>query len=206
MTRLVLIAATVAACANDGGAAPAKDTTKPVAKDRNTDMDPIRVEWQLARDDAKHQLTVTYKVTNTGKDAVVLLDRLVAPSSKGLEPAFDRAVVQSIDADTVAFVRGYVAPTHPIGGVYPPGARALEPGKSLDDKIVVPLPIAGWHNFATAPQLQGRPKQAVLQIGYLVGHDKWGEVPLTDGSKLRVPNPPYVAAQKLAKSDPKPLP
>ncbi len=168
-------------------------------------MHPIKLDWTLTRQG--NTLQLTYTVENTSAKPVVLLDRLYHPMSKGNEPAFDRVIVRNSDTPgVVSFVRGYVAPDHPIGGVFQPIARKLEPKEKVTDSATIPLPLEAWHNFARPTPLTGTPTEAVLEIGYLVDHAKWVKIKLTDGSEYTGPGHPFVNDQKLIRSDRKPIP
>ncbi len=169
-------------------------------------MHPITLEWNLSQ--TGDQLQLSYTVSNTSTSVVYLLDQLVVPSSKGLEPGFDRVIVRNADTPgVVSFARGFVRPDQPMGGgVYVPAARRLDPGKQLEGKAVVSLPLAAWHNFAPASPLIGSPTSAVLDIGYLPGHDKWTELKLSDGTTAKAPGHPFVATQKFIRAAQRKLP
>lgn len=170
-------------------------------------MHPITLDWSLER--KGNALRVTYSIKNTSTQDVVLLDRLYMPTAKGKEPAFDRAIVRGGDtADDVLFVRGYVppAPGRSAGGIEPPLARKLAPNATITGEASVPLPVTAWHNYLRTESLKGTPKQAALEVGYLVDHKTWVEITLTDGSKHQAPGHPFVAEQKLIRGAAKPLP
>lgn len=170
-------------------------------------MHPLTLDWKLER--KGNALQLSYTIQNTSEKPVVVLDRLYHPTSKGKEPAFDRVIVRDGDTpDVVSFVRGYVPPPPGIGigGVFPPIARKLEPKEKATGEATIPLPLTAWHNFASPTPLHGTPRQAVLEIGYLVDHGKWVQVILTDGSNLTGPGDPFVNDQKLIRGQPQPIP
>jgi hypothetical protein len=170
---------------------------------------PLTLDWQLTRSGDRLQLS--YSVHNDSDKALYLLDRLVVPSSKGLEAAFDRVIVRDGDAaGVVSFVRGYAPPFADkrggIGGIQQPAAQKLEAGQTITGTATVPLPLTAWHNFGPAQPLTGAPTQAYLEIGYLLDHDKWASLELVDGTKLSGPANPFVADQRMVRSDTRPIP
>lgn len=199
-----LLLGVLGACDGTATSAPKREPTKERVM---SPSEPVVVTWHLRRDEAHHELVLDYEITNRGTTPIVLIDQLYATSSKGATPLFERAVVVSASADTVRFVRGFVKPEQPVEMQAPPIARTLDPGAAITGVVHVPWPLVAWHNFDDSPRaLTGTPKQAVLEIGYLVGHDKWGKVLMVDGTKQRVPNPPYITEQRFARGAPIALP
>ncbi|MGE0403155.1 MAG: hypothetical protein AB7T06_40990 [Kofleriaceae bacterium] len=224
MNRLVVVSllAIVAAC-NSAPAAPGDGKDKPASKNpsavppkvapppkTNTKpaMHPIQVSWKLERQN--NALELTYTVENTSDKPVVLLDRLYQTTAKGNLPLFDRAIVRDDTSEkTVSLVRGFVPapPSVGIGNPTPPVARTLAPKEKVSDRATIPLPLASWHNFVRQyPTLRGAKTEAVFEVGYILGHDKWATIEMTDGSKQQTPSHPYVSAQVMWRSEPLAIP
>ncbi len=222
MSRLVLVSLLAALVACD--AAPAAPSAeKPAAKrepvSRPTKpnppnqkpkpaMHPINVTWKLASQN--NALELTYTVENTSDKPVVLLDRLYQSTAKGNLPLFDRVIVRDdTSANTVSLVRGFVAapPSVGVGNPTPPIARTLAPKEKIEDRATIPMPLASWHNFVRQfPVLTGTKTEAVFEVGYLVGHDRWTSIEMTDGSTQQTPSHPFSGAQVMWRSEPMKLP
>lgn len=126
--------------------------------------DPVSLTWSVRRaDDA---LTVTYEVRNLTDATVWLLDQqLTFAAAGGVEPS-PRAVVRAADGGPVRIVRGWLPPqAFPMREVRP-GARPLEPGKTVAGTAILPLPLTTWHpNEPDAARVYAT--TAVLEVGVL---------------------------------------
>jgi hypothetical protein len=170
-------------------------------------MHPINVTWKLAR--KSDALELSYTVENTSNKPVVLLDRLFQATAKGNLPVFDRVIVRDESSNTVSFVRGFVAapPSGGVGNPTPPIARTLAPKEKIEDRATIPLPLVSWHNFVHQfPLLTGTKSEAVFEVGYLVGHEKWSTIAMTDGSKQTTPAHPFAGTQIMWRSEPQKIP
>ncbi|GEM_PF-6316805 len=214
MCRFVLVSLVAIIACDAAPAAPEKPVpakTPPPAQKQSKPkpaMHPINVTWKLARQN--NALELSYSVENISDKPVVLLDRLFQTTAKGNLPVFDRVIVRDdTSPNTVAFVRGFVAapPSGGVGNPTPPIARTLAPKEKIEDRATIPLPLASWHNFVRQfPLLTGTKTEAVFELGYLVGHEKWASIEMTDGSKHTTPSHPFSGAQVMWRSEPLKIP
>ncbi len=146
---------------------------------------PADLEWTLMRKDNRLQLQ--YRITSRAKTRFYLSDLLPVSGAKGWAVA-DKAVIVSNGAeqDTVRFTRGRVASETPLPFLVDPGARAIDPGQTLEGSAEIPLPVTAWHYQGTTAPIKGTPHWAVLEIGYIAESAHWEELPLQNGGKLTV--------------------
>lgn len=173
----------------------------------------MEITWKLTPADDK--LVVDYTVRNTGDKKVWVATRLMQNTKEGrvMKPV-DRLIVRPGDApDLVSLVRGMTYESLARGRERPapsPEMAAIEPGKSLDGRAEVPLPLESWHNYGVVPPLDGDRQRAVLELSYIDDPKDdavWWNVPLDDGTKVRAPNPRHLkSAHKRITSDPLPIP
>jgi hypothetical protein len=222
---LLLAAACTTACdeaasraIRDSGNLRASEPAPPSVShpDRHTAADTMPthspdLEWTIAVADGGASYRVHYVVRNATADTIHLLDRLLVQRSGHFSAVDDQFIILSGDTPTEArVVRGFTRARRDRSGSvaiqYPPAARAIPPGGSAEGEGNVPRPLVPWHNFETPPALSSSPTHVRLEIGYLRNYARWGEVPLADGSRVLLAQPPHVPAQEWLRSEAAPLP
>ena len=155
-------------------------------------------------------LRVSYTVHNHSPGRIYLLDQMVRAGESGYQQTPKDVIVREEAPGTAALVRGFVDPGHPVQHQFSPGARALDPGKSLSGSAEVPLPLKAQHPYGRPVPLSGGLRSLVLQIGYLSAADGpigWISYPLNGGGTLTAPAlPSVVSRQRFLRSAPSPLP
>lgn len=184
---------------------PAAPPTKMPMTAQKPDVD---LEWTLSKAPDGSRLQLAYRLRNTSGRKLFIADQLLEHRAGKIDLVPDRVIVTAGDApDTVRFVRGVVR-TGTTQFDHPPAAEALDPGAVREGHAEIALPLKGWHNYGTPPQLPAAPTHAVLEIAYLDGDSiQWAKVKTSSGAEVTIPQlPSYRGAAKLAKSSAKPLP
>ena len=161
-------------------------------------MTPLQLEWSLKVDGK--QLRIDYKVTNTSKGPILLVDTLVWEG----KPDADVIIVRNdTQPKTIAFTRALVTTKEKMMYTPMPGARSIAPGETVAGHSVSAWPPFAWHNFSTVDKLAPNATHAVLEIGYVDDPDaKLQGAPSPGGYQVIS----KMASQKLVRGDVKPLP
>ncbi len=171
---------------------------------------PIHVSWKLSRATDGKALDLAYEIENKGSAPVWVIDELVTTSNAGMVVLPDRVIVRrGPDAATASFVIGFTEqPGHAVEVQPAPVAHELAVGAKLSGTKKVPLPLAAWHPYdSMIDPLQGAPKRAVLEIGWLPktppdGIRGWADVPAASGGTLHLPTDRFArVSQQLARGD-----
>lgn len=185
---------------------PAPDQPAPpdeVSVEKNSD---VELEWSLKRDG--EVLRLSYRLTNKTGGDIFVADKLLAYHTGKIKLVPERVIVSAGSADgVVRFTRGLVEPeTEEMN--HPPGVETLAAGATRDGSAVIKLPLRGWHNYSTPPDMPDEPATAELEIAYLVGDSiAWGAIKTADGTEVRVPQmPSYLRFARTIRSQPRPLP
>lgn len=148
---------------------------------------------------------IVYRARNEGSERAYLLDQLVEPRPMGLLLS-RRPIVMQGDGDVVRLVLGWVRPPHPVAFLYPPAARAIDPGCELSGVREILWPPQAWHPFGHASRLVRPGDQVVLELGVIAGEGEWIELDVIGGETLIAPSMAFAArAQKLVRSAPQAL-
>jgi hypothetical protein len=185
---------------------PTRDPTK-------SNMQPIHLTWELARDPSGSSLHLTYTVENRSSESILIFDQLVGTHVKGVELMPERVVVTAgSDPRSIRFLAGHLRlpPGQAVAWAPAPLFRPLAPGATTIGRATVPLPLAAWHPYLRRmPGLPASPATAILEVSYLPrqdGAELWETVETTTGVTTRIPTPAYLLHHQVIAADPKPLP
>lgn len=167
---------------------PSDATAPPLTPTEQAPMqDPARLDWSLALDGAR--LKISYTVTNTSQAVIYLSDILpIAGQGSFVYGATFINVTAGAGPGDVRFVRGRLDSVAPLPFPLDPGARSVQPGASASGEALVDLPLRAQHYRGVAAPLQGEPRQAWLELGYLTTAH-WTELALADGRKMTTSMP-----------------
>ena len=183
--------------------APAETETEEEPVETNSDVD---LDWTMSR--AGDALRIEYRLTNRTEGDIFVADQLIAYHAGAVKRAPERVIVTAGSGPgVVRFVRGLVeADTEEMD--HPPGAERLAPNATRTGSATVPLPLRGWHNYSTPPDIPDDPRTAELEIAYLVGDSiEWGKVKSSDGAEITVPQmPSYLRFARTVRTTPRPIP
>lgn len=148
---------------------------------------PAAIDWTMTKDSDGKALRIEYRVTNTWDKRIYLSDLVPTHTDAGwtLTDPQPIAVLNDDEPGVVRFARGRVGSDAPLT-VPPmdPGARAIDPGQTVQGNARVPLPLAATPYVGTVAPLRGKPTAAHIELGFLRGDGHWSQLPLTDGSFL----------------------
>ncbi len=182
----------------DKPAMPATPATKPAT------TQPLALDFTMKKEGGK--LRVDYTIANHTKDAYLVQDVMVEPSDAKLSLVPDAAiVVQGASAAQVRFVRGDISPDSKVNIRYPAGVRPLAAGQTLQGSFALALPLHAWHPYGEVNDLEGTPKEAVLDVDVFPGTIETTTQKLANGKPQTFAATTALGGQTLH-AGPKPLP
>lgn len=191
MRICVLVIASLMAC--HGVDAESKATTK-----AKKPMTPLTLEWSM-KVDAK-VLRIDYKITNTSKAPVLIVDKLMWDA----KPNEDVIIVRNdTEAKTIAFTRALVMTKEKMTHTPMPIGRSIAPGETVTGHSLSGWPPFAWHNFSKVDPLTPGATHAVLEIGYVDDPDAKLEGSTGPNGYQVISK---MAAQKLLRGNRQPLP
>ncbi len=208
--RLLSILALAATAACTRSVADPKD--KPAVKDKpampatkpTTPTQPLALDFTMKKDGGK--LRVDYTLANHTKDAYLVQDVMVEPSDGKLSLVPDAAiVVQGASPGQVRFVRGDISPDSKVNIRYPAGVRPLAAGQTLQGSFALALPLHAWHPYGEVNDLEGTPKEAVLDVDVFPATIETTTQKLANGKPQQFASTTALGGQTLH-AGPKPLP
>jgi len=165
----------------------------------------IDITWGMRLGPDGKTLVVEYTATNRSTERLYLCDILLAQVNNQLVRVDSGMIVTNGSRkDEVRLTRGVVEEHVWTSAPRNPGARAFDPGQSLSGSATLPLPLKAWHNFGAVRELDGTPKVAVLELSYVRGEVSWGELRLSDGSTVTVPDRPARLVNVVGPEQPMP--
>jgi hypothetical protein len=195
MRICILAIATLMAC--QGVDAESKATPKPTTKAKKP-MTPLKLEWSMKVDGKI--LRIDYKVTNTSKAPILLVEKLIWDG----KPNPDLIIVRNdTEPKTIAFTRALVTTNEKMMHTPMPTGVAIAPGDTVSGYSLSAWPPFAWHNFSKVDALVPGATHAVLEIGYVDDPDaKLAGSPGNGGFHVIS----KMGAQKLLRSERVPLP